>query len=188
MEKEKVGAVGPAPGMIHVYTGDGKGKSTAALGLALRASGHGLRTFIIQFMKNPEMMGDIFGEVQAIGKYPLGIEIRSFGRAGWIRAGEFTEDDRQLAGEALDLARNILADPEINLVILDEIFLPFHFGIIALKDILDLIDLKPSRKELVLTGRKAPPEVIERADLVTEMRMIKHYFEKGQNARKGVEY
>jgi len=174
--------------MIHVYTGDGKGKTTAALGLALRASGHGLKVFIIQFMKNPEMMGDLYGEIQALRKYLPEIEIHSFGRAGWVRPGEATEEDKKLAKKAIALARKVIKDTKHQLVVLDEIFLPLHFQIITLKDILDLIDLKPPKKELVLTGRKAPPKVIARADLVTEMRSIKHYFDKGLAARKGVEY
>ena len=192
MEKEKEmtrqGQDGASFGMIHVYTGDGKGKTTAALGLAFRACGHGLKSCMIQFMKNPEMMGFRYGEIQATQKKSLGIEIHSFGRPGWIRAGEATEEDHNLALSALKKAGEVLKDPEFHIVILDEIFLPLHFGIIATQDVLTLIDSKPSEKELILTGRGAPPEVIERADLVTEMRAVKHYFDKGQPARKGIEY
>lgn len=174
--------------MIHVYTGDGKGKTTAALGLAFRAFGHGLRSLMIQFAKSPEMMGEVYGEINATAKMAPGIEIRSFGRAGWIKKGQATEEDARLAREALEDAREALRDPKISLLILDEIFLALYFELIQLGDILELLDSAPPEKELVLTGRKAPPEVIARADLVTEMLQIKHYFDKGVKARKGIEY
>ena len=174
--------------MIHVYTGDGKGKTTAALGLALRAFGHGFRSVIIQFMKNPEMMGEIYGEIKAIKNIAPGIEIKSFGRAGWIKKGEASDEDKKLASDAVKTARDALKDNKIKLVILDEIFLALHFDLITLHDIIKILDSKPADKELVLTGRKAPQEIIDRADLVTEMRQVKHYFQKGIQARKGIEF
>ena len=178
----------PVNGMVQVYTGNGKGKTTAALGLAFRALGHGLRVFIVQFLKNPEMMGNTYGEINASKKLAPHLTIRSFGLPKWIRKDSITPEDREEVRKAMNLARDVLSDPQINVVILDEIFLAFHFGMVSLDEIMDLIKNRPPDKELVLTGRNAPPEVIERADLVTEMLEIKHYYKKNIPARKGIEY
>ncbi len=183
MEEEKSKA-----GMVQVYTGDGKGKTTAALGLALRAIGHGMRVHVVQFLKNPEMMGDRYGEIKASKDMLPGLVIHSFGLPRWVKKDDITPEDREEARKAMNLAHDLVKDPKINVIILDEIFLALHFGLVSLEELLDFIDKRPAEKELVLTGRNAPPEIIEKADLVTEMRQIKHYYEKGASARKGIEY
>jgi cob(I)alamin adenosyltransferase len=175
-------------GMLQVYTGDGKGKTTAALGLAFRAVGHGLRVCVIQFLKNPDMMGTPYGELTAAKKLAPNLTIHSFGLPKWISKNGFTDEDKAEVVKAVAFAKKQMAAPDVNVVILDEGFLPLHFGIISLKELTDLIDARPKDKELILTGRKAPPEIIALADLVTEARQIKHYFEKGVNARSGIEY
>jgi len=175
-------------GMVQVYTGNGKGKTTAALGLAFRAVGHGLRVHIIQFLKNPEMMGSVYGEITAAKKLAPHLTIKSFGLPKWIRVDSITQEDKEEVKKAISLARKVLTDPQINILILDEVFLALHYGLAPLKEILELLDARPPEKELILTGRNAPEEIIERADLVTEMRQIKHYFEKNVPARKGIEY
>jgi len=175
-------------GMIQVYTGDGKGKTTAALGLALRAVGHGLRVHVIQFMKNPEMMGTTYGEITASKSLLPGLVIHSFGLPRLLRKEGATGEDIKEAQKAMELAFELMQDEHVSVIILDEVFMALHFGLIKLEDLLKLLDSKPPDKEIVLTGRKAPPEILERADLVTEMREIKHYFSKGVSARRGIEY
>ena len=174
--------------MIEVYTGDGKGKTTAALGLALRAVGHGMRVHIVQFLKNPDMMDEPYGEIKVTRDMLPGMVIHSFGLPRWVKKDDVTPEDREEAKKAMDFARGLLADPKVNVLILDEIFLALHFDLISLEELLEFMDERPSEKELVLTGRKAPQEIIDKADLVTEMRPIKHYFEKGAPARRGIEY
>lgn len=175
-------------GMIQVYTGDGKGKTTAALGLALRAVGHGLRVHVIQFMKNPEMMGTTYGEISASKSLVPGLVIHSFGLPRFVTKSEVTKEDKEEAEKAMRMAFDMMRDKHVSVLILDEVFLAVHFGLVGLDELLKLLDEKPPDKEIVLTGRKAPDEVIERADLVTEMREIKHYFSKGVSARQGIEY
>lgn len=184
-EKEKVSA---ERGMVHIYTGDGKGKTTAALGLAVRAIGHGFRVFVVQFLKNPDMMGEPYGEIQAADKFRGALTIKSFGKKGWIKRGQTTDEDRNIVRQALETARKAIHDPAYKLVILDEIFLAHYFELLSVAEILEIIDSKPIEKELVLTGRNAPQEIIEKADLVTDVRSVKHYFEKGVKARKGIEF
>ncbi len=175
-------------GMIQVYTGDGKGKTTAALGLALRAVGHGLRVHVIQFMKNPEMMGKTYGEISASKSLVPGLVIHSFGLPRFVTKNDVTDEDREEAEKAIRMAFEMMRDEHVSMLILDEVFLPIHFGLIPLEELLRLLDERPPEKEIVLTGRKAPDEVLERADLVTEMREIKHYMSKGISARQGIEY
>lgn len=186
MEKEE--EMNAERGMVHVYTGDGKGKTTAALGLAMRAIGHCFKVFMVQFLKNPDMMGEPYGEIKAQDKFQGALTIKSFGKAGWIRRGQTTEEDKELVRRAMEASKSAIHDPAYKLVILDEIFLAHYFELLSVNEIIELIDSKPIEKELVLTGRNAPQEVIERADLVTEMRCVKHYYEKGIKARKGVEF
>jgi len=178
----------PGAGMVQVYTGDGKGKTTAALGLALRALGHGMRVHIVQFMKNPDMMDDIYGEIKVSRDLLPGLAIHSFGLPKWVMKDDITPEDKEEAQKALGFARDLTKDKTIDLIILDEVLVAVDFGLIELEELLDFIDKRPPNKELVLTGRNAPPEIIDKADLVTEMRPIKHYHEKGAPARKGIEY
>jgi cob(I)alamin adenosyltransferase len=170
-------------GMIQVYTGDGKGKTTAALGLACRAVGYGLKVFIIQFMK-----GNIrYGEVETAKRLIPYLTIRQMGREYLVRRENPDPEDIQCAQEALSLAGEIIRGGEYDIVILDEINVAVDLGLVNKEEVLKLMDERPSHVELILTGRYAAPEVIERADLVTEMKEIKHYFPKGIQAREGIE-
>ena len=170
-------------GMIQVYTGDGKGKTTAALGLALRALGHGLRVYMIQFMKgDPD-----YGELRA-GSRLDGLTIRQFGRTDFVDRDHPADEDLSLARQGLEHAGAIMNAGNHDLVILDEINVALDFGLIPLQAVLELIANKPRGVELVLTGRSAPPAIIEAADLVTEMREIKHYYQQGRAARDGIEH
>jgi cob(I)alamin adenosyltransferase len=167
-------------GLVQVYTGDGKGKTTAALGMALRAAGQGLKVIFIQFLK-----GEPGGEHFIMEKCPA-FEIRQFGK-GDI----FAKSDEELLDEtnrALVFAKETIARGNYDVVILDEIFIAHWRGFISLQQILDLIRSKPEHVELVMTGRKAPYEVVKEADLVSEILMIKHPFNEGVRQRKGIEY
>jgi len=170
-------------GLIQVYTGPGKGKTTAALGLALRAAGHGLRVHIVQFLKGwPH-----YGELVSIQKLP-NVTIRQFGRPEFVdRKNPEPEDIRQ-AQEALEHARQAMLSGDYDIIILDEINVALDFGLIALSDALSLLKEKPERVELVLTGRNAPLEIVRRADLVTEMLDIKHPYYEGIKGRQGIEF
>ncbi len=170
-----------AYGYVQVYTGDGKGKTTAALGLALRAAGHGLRVYIGQFMK-----GQPYGELNALAGHPR-IRIEQYGEPQCIHRDEVTRHHIALAEQGLRCARAAMLSGEYDIVVLDEINVAIWFGLLDSDDVLSLIEQKPARVELVLTGRKAPREIIERADLVTEMREVRHYYARGVMARDGIE-
>jgi cob(I)alamin adenosyltransferase len=170
-------------GLIHVYTGNGKGKTSAAFGLALRAVGRGLKVYIIQFVKG----GFDYGELYIVDKLP-NITLKAFGRGRFITEKPPEEEDVKLAEEALGLAEEVIGNGEYDIVILDEINVALNLRLISLEKILKLMKKKPEHVELVLTGRYAPQEIIETADLVTEMREVKHPFSKGHQARKGIEY
>ena len=168
-------------GYVQVYTGDGKGKTTAALGLALRASGHGLRTYIGQFMK-----GQRYGELDALRDYPA-ITIEQYGDVYCIRREEVTPAHVAQAHRGLERAREALLSGEYDIVVLDEVNVTIWFGLLTVDEVLAFLDEKPEHVEVILTGRRAPQEIIERADLVTEMREVKHYYQQGVLARKGIE-
>lgn len=172
-------------GYIQVYTGKGKGKTTAALGLALRAAGRGLKTYIAQFLKAQPS-----GEVEASLKLSPDIKIERFGRTGFIEIKEGSEpeeDDIRLARFGLFRALEAMLSGDYQIIILDEINVAVHLKIISEQELLDFISRKPPGVELVLTGRNAPERVIEIADLVTEMKEIKHYYNRGVKARPGIE-
>ena len=171
-------------GMIQVYTGDGKGKTTAALGLACRAVGHGFKVIMIQFLK-----GNLeYGELQTARKLAPYLTIKQMGRGCLLERKEHPEpEDIAAAQEAMALAREILRGGDYNIVILDEINVALDLGLIDKEAVIQLMDERPSHVELILTGRYAPSEIIERADLVTEMKEIKHYYEQGIPARMGIE-
>ncbi len=167
---------------VQVYTGDGKGKTTAALGLALRAAGAGLHVFIAQFMKGRDC-----GELHALEKLGDHVTIKQYGREGFIH-GEPDEEDVKAAQVGLEEARAAMQSGDYELVILDEANVAVHFGLFSVDDLLAVIDERPEHVELVITGRKAPPRLLEGADLVTEMREVKHYYQDGLDARRGIEY
>jgi cob(I)alamin adenosyltransferase len=170
-------------GMIQIYTGTGKGKTTAALGLALRAIGHGQKVFIIQFMKGDEKTGELL----SAEKLAPSLTIQPVGREGFIVKDHIDPIDLRYAQQGMDLAREVIKNGAHDILILDEINVAVSFGLIPTQEVLQLLDKKPAGMELVLTGRYAPPEFLERADLVTEMKNIKHYYEKGVPNRVSIE-
>jgi cob(I)alamin adenosyltransferase len=170
-------------GLIQVCTGEGKGKTTAALGLAMRAAGQGLKVYIVQFMKG----WPYYGELKTVGQHP-NITLRQFGRPDFVDKENPDPVDVRMAQEALDHAREIVVRGEHELVILDEVNVALAWKLIDLQDLLSLLGEKPEEVELVLTGRHAHPEVIAHADLVTEMREIKHPYQKGVTSRRGIDY
>ena len=168
-------------GYVQVYTGDGKGKTTAAIGLAIRALGAGWRVFIAQFLKSGE-----YSEHKALAQFSDHLTIKTYGRNVFIK-GEPEEEDRRLAQEGYQEIAEIVASGQYRLVILDEANVAVHYELITIAQLLDLIDRRAEGVELLITGRYAHSPLIERADLVTEMRGIKHYFDRGIKARVGVE-
>ncbi|ANA41039.1 MULTISPECIES: cob(I)yrinic acid a,c-diamide adenosyltransferase [Geobacter] len=170
-------------GLVQVYTGNGKGKTTASLGLALRAVGRGMRVCMIQFIKG----GGPYGEHMAAAKFSPLLTIHQTGRDTWLFRDNLDPEDVRIARESLDLGRQVLTGGAYDLVILDEINGAAWFGLISADDILALISRKPPQVELVLTGRNADSRVIDAADLVTEMVEVKHYYQQGVQARIGIE-
>ncbi|WP_022852921.1 cob(I)yrinic acid a,c-diamide adenosyltransferase [Thermodesulfatator atlanticus] len=168
-------------GYVQVYTGNGKGKTTAALGLALRALGAGFKVFLGQFLKSGE-----YNEIKALKKFSPAIEMAQFGRGCFVR-GKPSQEDIRLAQEGFLVCQEKISSGEFNLVIMDELNLVLYFGLLPEEEVLDLLRKKPTHVEVVITGRYAPKALIEAADLVTEMREIKHYYAKGVKAREGIE-
>ena len=169
-------------GYVQVYTGEGKGKTTAAFGLALRAAGHDRRVYIGQFMK-----GQPYGEVAALSLHPQ-IKVEQFGSPGCIRRDEMTPGHLTDASRGLVRASAALVSGDYDLVVLDELDVAVLFGLLSDDDCAKLIESRPPRVELVITGRSAPQAILERADLVTEMREVKHYYRRGVTARAGIEF
>jgi cob(I)alamin adenosyltransferase len=170
-------------GLIQVYTGNGKGKTTAALGLAFRAAGRELMVCMIQFMKG----GGPYGEHLAAPRLAPYLTIIQTGREGWVNRDNPDPEDLRLAHEALALAKQALTGGKYDLVILDEINGAVGFGLITVDEVLPLLETKPHNVELVLTGRNAHERIMAAADLVTEMREVKHYYKAGVPARTGIE-
>ncbi|MFO7667003.1 MAG: cob(I)yrinic acid a,c-diamide adenosyltransferase [Desulfobacterales bacterium] len=168
-------------GYVQVYTGDGKGKTTAAIGLSVRAAGAGLKVYIAQFIK----MGD-YSEIKALKKFSGLITVEQFGLGRFIK-GKPSKEDIDAARAGIKKVKSLMESSGYDIIILEEANVAAKCGLISVNDILDLISLKPDNMELVITGRGAAPEVIEKADLVTEMKDIKHYFQKGVQARIGIE-
>ncbi len=169
-------------GCVQVYTGDGKGKTTAALGLALRAAGAGLRVFIAQFLK-----GRHSSELDALERFGDLIAVRQYGTGRFIR-GEPTAEDVEAARSGLREAKDAVFSGDYAVVVLDEVNVAAHLGLFPVDELLALIEARPEPVELVLTGRDAAPSVLARADLVTEMRAVKHYHAAGVQARRGIDF
>ena len=168
-------------GYLQVYTGDGKGKTTAALGLSLRAAGAGLKVYIAQFLKQ----GD-YSEIKALKQFSDVIVLEQFGLGQFVK-GQPTQAEINAAREGLEKARQVLSSGDYDVVILEEANVAVAIGLFPVEDLMDIIRQKPEHVELVITGRGAAPEVMEKADLVTEMKAVKHYYENGVQARKGIE-
>lgn len=171
-------------GLILIHTGSGKGKTTAAFGLALRALGQGYRVLILQFMKGRANIGEIKG----LTHIDLPIEIRQFGRAVFFKSRACEPIDIYLAVKGLSAFYEAMASGRWDLIILDEIFMAINFGLLKLKDVKEAIMQRPPELHLIMTGRNAPAELMDIADLVTDMQEIKHHFSQGIPAQKGIEY
>ncbi len=170
-------------GLVQVYTGDGKGKTTAALGLILRATGWGLHSFLAQFMKQQPS-----GERESLKLLAPYVTCERFGRAVFLRKGEVSAEDIALAQAGLERARAALLGGEYDLIVLDEANTAISFGLLGEQQVLDLIGAKPANVELVLTGRDATAAILARADLVTRMVEEKHPYQRGVGARRGIDY
>lgn len=169
-------------GFIHIYTGNGKGKTTAAFGLALRAAGAGKKVYIAQFVK-----GKMYSEIKAVRKFLPQITIEQFGRGCFI-VKKPAAKDIHAARTGLTKLREVVSRGEYDMIILDEVFIATNYKLITVEEVLEVLKTKPVATEMILTGRYAPQEITDEADLVTEMKEIKHYYSRGVKARKGIEY
>ena len=169
-------------GLIHIYTGNGKGKTTSAIGLGVRATGNGLKVYMIQFMK-----GRRYSEIDALEVIPNFTVFQS-GRDEFVSKENPEKIDIDLAREGFEHAKKIINAGKHDLVILDEINVAVDFNLIPLEDVLKLLDEKPGKVELVLTGRYANPELVRMADLVSEILEIKHPYQEGVQSRKGIDW
>lgn len=168
--------------LLQVYTGNGKGKTTAALGLCMRAAGRGMKALVVQFMKGME-----YGELFSFERIPE-VTIEQYGRNGFVDKCKPSHEDRELAARALERARGAVSSGEFDLVVLDELNVAIYFKLIALDDALEVLRGRNARTEVVCTGRYAPEAFLEMADLVTEMKEIRHPHSKNIPSRKGIEF
>lgn len=168
-------------GYIHIYTGDGKGKTTAALGLAIRAAGYGMKTYIGQFMK-----GQHYGELTALRDHPC-ITIEQYGDIGCVHRKEITQKHMDQAQQGLKQVREAMHSHRYDIIILDEINVAVWFDLIKAEEVLELLNERPKNVEFILTGRRAPEAFLEMADLVSDVKEIKHYYNRGVKARTGIE-
>jgi cob(I)alamin adenosyltransferase len=170
-------------GLVQIYTGPGKGKTTAALGLGFRALGHGFNVAVIQFLKGRDDSGEVL-----MAAHTPGFSITRFGSAAFVDKSNPGEEDRREARRGLEFAHSLLDGGACDLLVLDEINVALDFGLLEEKEVLELMEKGSLKGDLVLTGRNASPALIEKADLVTEMKEIKHPFTRGMTARKGIEF
>jgi cob(I)alamin adenosyltransferase len=168
-------------GYVHIYTGNGKGKTTAALGLSIRAAGAGLKVFIAQFIKKGN-----YSEIKALKKFSDLITVEQFGSGCFIN-GKPAAEDIEAARKGIEKTKSIVSSGNYKMVILDEANIAVKLGLFSVEDLLYIIADKPEEVEIVITGRNADQRLIEKSDLVTEMKEIKHYFQKGVKARVGIE-
>ncbi len=169
-------------GFIHLYTGNGKGKTTAAFGQALRASGAGMQVFIAQFVK-----GKAYSEITAVNLSLPSITIKQYGLGCFIYNNP-TNDDVEAARKGLSEVAEIISCGEYDMVVLDEVCIALYYKLFSTNELISILKAKPITTEVILTGRYAPPELIDLADLVTEMKEVKHYYKQGVEARKGIEF
>ena len=169
-------------GFIHIYTGNGKGKTTAAIGFGIRATGEGLKVYMIQFMK-----GRRYSEIDALEKMK-NFTVVQFGRDEFVSKENPEQIDIDLARKGFEHAKEIIKNGEHDLIILDEINVAVDFKLIPLKDVLKLMNEKPEKVELVLTGRYVHPDMVKQADLVSEILEIKHPYQNGIQSRKGIDW
>jgi len=170
-------------GLVQVYTGDGKGKTSAAFGLALRAVGRGLKVYFIQFIKG----GFDYGELYIVEKIP-NLKLATFGRGRFVTEIPPSKEDSKLVREAFELAKKVVNSGKYDVVVLDEVNVVLNLKMLSIDEVIDLIKSKPKHVELILTGRYVPAQIIDAADLVTEMREVKHPYTQGVPPRKGIEY
>jgi len=171
-------------GLVQVYTGNGKGKTTASLGLALRAMGHGYKVFMLQFMKGSKE----YGELQAAEKYLPNLIIVQSGLETFVSKENPSQADIELARQGLETAKKVIKEGHYDVVILDEINVALDFNLIDLDEVIEMVKNKPERLELILTGRYVPSKLAEYADLISEVSLVKHPYYKGVPARKGIEF
>ena len=169
-------------GLVQVYTGDGKGKTTAALGLALRAAGWGYRSFVGQFIK-----GQDCGELHSVSLLSPLVTIEQFGGRTFVHTDRVAPEDIAMAQQGLRRIREVLASGEYQIVVMDEICVALFLHLVSMEQVLSIIRQRPPGVELVLTGRRAPQEILAEADLVTEMVEVKHPYQRGIRARQGIE-
>ena len=170
-------------GFVQVYTGNGKGKTTAAIGLATRAAGFGLKTYIAQFMKEFP-----YNELNSLLKLSEWITVEQFAGDAFVYKKELPgKEDINKARQGLNSATEKMLSGEFDIIILDEACVSVYFKLISTEDLLKILEMKPTNVEIVITGRYCPGEIIEKADLVTEMKEVKHYYEKGILSRRGIE-
>ena len=172
-----------ALGRVHVITGPGKGKTTAAFGLALRAAGHGLKVCIVQFMKT----GETTGEVVAVRDIKE-IEVAQFGTGKFLGPSAASENDHKSAGKAISCARRMATSGKCDLLILDEVNMAAFFGLVSEEEVIDVLESRADGVEVVLTGRSAPDAFVQYADYVSYIDTVKHPFDNGLSARKGIEW
>ncbi|MBR1977435.1 cob(I)yrinic acid a,c-diamide adenosyltransferase [bacterium] len=173
-------------GYIQIYTGDGKGKTTAALGLALRALGHGWKVLIIQFTKGDK--GTTYGEIASSGRFADNLDVVQCGLDRVCYSHNTNIEDYKEAKRGWGIAKDAILSGKYGLIILDEINICLDLGMLKLEDVKQVLMNKPRNLEIVLTGRRAPQELVAMAHLVTEMQPVKHYFDIGVMARRGIEY
>ena len=173
-------------GYIQIYTGDGKGKTTASLGLALRALGHGWKVLIIQFTKGDQ--GTSYGELASASRFMDNLEVKQFGSNRIVYSHNMGSEDMFEARRGWTFAKDAIQSGKYQMVILDELNICIDLGMIKVSEVKEVLRNKPESMEIVLTGRNAHKELIAMAHLVTEMKPIKHYFEMGVMARQGIEY
>lgn len=169
-------------GYIHLYTGNGKGKTTAALGLALRAAGAGKRVFFAQFVK-----GKLYSEIEAINRFIHAIKVEQYGRGCFITEGT-TQEDINAAKRGLAAVEKVITEENYDMVVLDEACIAIYFKLFTSAELINVVQKRPQSMEIVITGRYATDDLIEQADLVTEMKEIKHYYNSGIEARLGIEF